>query len=110
MSDPSAAGLLRFTHHLEIAHHLPGRIRLKLKVPLDGELIAMADEAKRFGKALAKMDGIRSISLNPLARSCVVEYDPHGIPPAAWRDFVSGDVTPEGETLRNNLHGLLASS
>ena len=45
------------------------------------ELIAMADEAKRFGKALAKMDGIRSISLNPLARSCVVEYDPHGIPP-----------------------------
>ncbi|NEW89748.1 MULTISPECIES: HMA2 domain-containing protein [Rhodopseudomonas] len=108
MSDPSA-GLLRFTRHLQIAHHLPGRIRLKLNVPFDGEMIAMADEAKRFGKALSKMDGIRSISLNPLARSCVVEYDPNGISPSAWSALVSGEATPDGEMLRSRLLGLLAA-
>lgn len=82
--------LLRFAGHLRIAHHIPGRIRLKLAAELEaGDRDAVAD-AKRFGLALSGAPGIRSVSLNPLARSCAVEYDPKTIPPSAWQDLLSG--------------------
>lgn len=105
----TASTLLRFVERLQIAHHVPGRIRLKLSGPISDEMIAMADEARRFGKALAAIDAIRSISLNPLARSCVVEYDARAIPPSAWSHLVAGKATPEGETLRLRLLGVMSA-
>jgi hypothetical protein len=103
VSQTTASALLRFAQQLQIAHHIPGRIRLRLSGPVSNELIAMADDAKRFGKALSGMNGIRSISLKLISRSCVVEYDAHAIPPSAWRGLVSGETTPESETLRRQL-------
>jgi hypothetical protein len=99
----TAATLLSFAQQLQIAHHIPGRIRFKLSGPMSDELIAMAAEAKRFGKALSTMDGIRSISLKPVSGSCVVEYDVRAIPPSAWSGLVAGEATPESETLRHKL-------
>lgn len=103
MPETAAPALLRFAQQLQIAHHIPGRIRLKLSGPLSSEMIALADEAKRFRKVLAGIGSIRSISLNPVARSCVVDYDPQAIAPSAWSGLVSGATTPESETLRRHL-------
>lgn len=105
----TACPLLGFVRQLQIAHHVPGRIRLKLSGPISAEMMAVADEAKRFGKALKAIDAIRSISLNPLARSCVVEYDARAIPPSAWGHLISGEATPEGETLRLRLLGAMSA-
>lgn len=97
--------LLRFARALVVAHHIPGRIRLKLDAPVDGELKAMADDAKRFATALSTMAGIRSLSLNPLARSCTIEYDPSIIPPPAWGGLLSGTPAPGTEILLQTLVG-----
>ena len=88
---------------IEIVHHLPGRIRLRLAVdelaarelPLQSLLGAAGD----FQKALDSVPGIRSVRLNALARSCIVEYDPHVVPAQAWVDFLNGTSSPIGDAL-----------
>lgn len=107
MSTPDTPALLRYVARLQIAHHIPGRIRLKLSGPVDDELFALAQDAKRFGEALAGMNGVRSIGLKLGARSCVVEYDPSLIPPSAWNGLLSDVTTPEGEALQRRLSDLV---
>lgn len=101
---PSAEpSLLRFLNALSVAHHVPGRIRLKLSAPVGGELLALADQAKSFGTAFSAMAGIRAVSLNPLAKSCTIEYDTKIIPATAWTGLLSGQATPGSEALRQCL-------
>lgn len=91
----------RFARYLRVAHHIPGRIRLKLDVDPDldqARLEAVAD-ARRFGRVLDDVPGIRSVKINLLARSCTLEYDRHVIPAAAWPDFLEGVRSPAAETL-----------
>ena len=95
--------LLRFIRVLTIAHHIPGRIRLKLAAPLGADLMAQAAEAKRFGQSLGAMPGIRSVSLNPLAKSCTIEYDARMIPASAWDGLLSGQDAPGSEILLQTL-------
>ncbi len=81
---------LRFAARLSIAHQIPGRVRLKLAAEAAPELAATAAQVKQFSRSITEIPGIRSVNLNPLARSCVVEYDPRIIPPSTWADLVSG--------------------
>ena len=80
--------LARLSGMLTIAHHVPGRIRVKLK-PGAAATEALA-EAARFERALADHPAIRSVALNPLARSCVIDYDSTILPPSFWVDTIGG--------------------
>ncbi|MGE4278487.1 MAG: HMA2 domain-containing protein [Magnetospirillum sp.] len=102
MSAPEPA-LLRLLQVLSVAHHVPGRIRLKLSAPMGNELMALAEQAKAFGSAFSAMSGIRAVSLNPLAKSCTIEYDTNVIPATAWTGLLSGQITPGSEALRQGL-------
>lgn len=88
-----------FAPYLRIAHQIDGRVRLKLDpAALD------APALKQFGgdrlkAALAGIRGVREISLNLLARSCVVAYDNATIPDPAWPDLLAGRRTDAAATL-----------
>lgn len=93
---------------LRIVHHIPGRIRLGLaggasRLDWGGDL---PGEAGRFCRALEGAAGIRSVRLNPLARSCTVEYDPAVISPAAWPDLLGGT----GSAAAAELHAVLRAA
>jgi hypothetical protein len=82
---------------VRIAHHIPGRIRLKLTgmagaagVNLIGDLTGAREMLARFSAALGDTPGIRAVRLNPMARSCTVEYDVHALPDKAWNELFSG--------------------
>lgn len=95
----------RFATLLTIAHHIPGRVRLKLATQ-DGMTVDQAiSDARQFGQGIDRVPGIRSVSLNLLARSCVVEYDPGHIPPAAWQDLVTGRTSPAADSLLASIIG-----
>ncbi|MGF7174795.1 HMA2 domain-containing protein [Azospirillum doebereinerae] len=100
MTDPHP--LLRFVSLLSIAHHIPGRIRLKLAAK-DTDLADAIAQAKRFGRLVTEAPGIRSVNVNLLARSCVVEYDADRIPPAAWGDLLAGTPSDAAERLLRAL-------
>lgn len=91
--------LWRFARMTRIAHHIPGRVRLKLDGAAEGSAIQVRD----FLDSASKASGIRSVNVNLLARSCVVEYDPGLIAPSAWQDLVDGTRSPLAEQLLRSL-------
>lgn len=95
---------------LKIAHHLPGRIRFKLDSPLPEAQQRTLGEARQLTGALTGAPGIRGVSLNPLARSCTVDYDPDCIPPAAWADLIAGVSSPRASSLRAMLDDRLKAA
>ena len=65
------------TFEFDIAHHVPGRLRLR-SAALKGKVRA-SEQARRH---LAQIDGVTSASANPATGSVLLEYDPNVIGPA----------------------------
>lgn len=84
---------------LHIAHHIPGRIRLKLEQALSASQTQAIGDARRLIDSLAGLPGIRKVDLNLMARSCTIEYDPARIAPAGWEHVVGGVDSPQANTL-----------
>ena len=78
-----------FAPYLRIAHHIGGRVRLKLAAAALDEPALKAFGSDRLKDALTSIRGVQGISLNLLARSCLVEYDNSTIPDAAWPDLLA---------------------
>jgi hypothetical protein len=87
-----------FVSRVEIAHHVPGRIRLRL---LSGAPVR-AEAPGALKDALGRLPGIRSIRVNALARSCTIEYDLLAIPFQAWPDFF-GNVQSEAAAVLRRI-------
>jgi hypothetical protein len=81
----------------EIAHHVPGRLRLR-SAALKGNACA-SEQVRRH---LAQIDGVTSARANPATGSVLLEYDPNVISPSnvgdvlATRGYALG--TTEAET------------
>jgi hypothetical protein len=109
MSGQSSAATLeslrRYIALVAIAHHIPGRIRLKLGIGAETlrQIGHAGIEAGRFGSALGAVPGIRRIQLNRLARSVTVEYDNQTIPDRAWPDLLANRTSPEAVALLGRL-------
>ncbi|MBI5444228.1 MAG: cation transporter [Deltaproteobacteria bacterium] len=82
--------VLRIAPHLEIAHHIPSRIRFRI---LPGGLGLARDI--EVDRAAAAVPGVRSIRVNPFGRSVVIEYDPFRIPPDLWAELPDLRLRPE---------------
>ncbi len=74
---------------VRIAHHIRGRIRLRLEAALPQTGLS-SGQAKHLNTLLDRIPGVHSVRANLFARSCTVEYDPGMIPEEAWRDFLTG--------------------
>jgi len=62
-------------HHAEIAHHVRGRIRMKIPAAKGDECLL-----EQIRQALAPIPGVQEITVNPSTGSVIMLYDPdaHG--------------------------------
>jgi hypothetical protein len=72
-----------------IAHHIPGRIRLKVK--LSGLPLVQGLEAADLTKYFI---GILDARTNAAARSILISYDERVIPPHLWEHMINGKKDP----------------
>jgi len=98
--------LIELAGHTAIVHHIPGRIRLKVK--LAGLLLAqdleVADLADHF-------KGILETRANMAARSIVIVYDTGTIAPGLWEQLVNGKKDPSvQDSVRKELERLFPVS
>ena len=92
---------LGLRRHLHIAHHIPGRIRLRISASASREL-GNVDSAV-FDRVLAAIDGIDDVRLNALAGSVVIQYRTEKIPSAWWETLLTGDADTATTLLRRLL-------
>ena len=93
--------LIEVAGQTAIAHHVPGRIRLKVK--LSGLLLAQDLEAEDLMKYFT---GILDARTNAAARSIVISYDTGLIAPHLWERLVNGKKDP---SLRSSVKEQLGS-
>lgn len=101
VSSDTLDALLGLREHVSIAHHVRGRIRLRVAAT------ALRDAAplnrKQLEQALQAIDGIDAVRVNLIAGSVVVEYAPHRITPDTWVLLLKGDRTEARIRLRSLL-------
>ncbi|MDD4732071.1 MAG: hypothetical protein PHX58_09075 [Desulfovibrio sp.] len=93
--------LMPLRRHLTVAHHVPGRIRIKFGLGLlaDPQAGKLMDEARKQDLPPA----VRSTRLNPLGRSVVIEYDPETLPPAQLAELLTTKDAERFTTLAREL-------
>lgn len=106
MSEVDLQPFLALRRHLRVAHHIPGRIRLRAGPGIVKELGAI--DGKALERVLAALDGIREFRANPQAGSVVVEYRPATIRPEWWETLIHGDEPIAMALLRRLLEHELA--
>ncbi len=92
---------------IAIAHHIPGRIRLKLDPRIVGHPAARALASLSGGKPEAGLLGAR---VNILARSLILEYDLHTLSPEELETFLAGADAEKAAQLAEKVAGLLGIS
>lgn len=85
--------------NVAIAHHIAGRIRLKLKSGASSLGGAARPPVDDIRAAIESLPGVHQVRINLLARSCTVEYDARVIPPTAWSDLLNGTESPAADAL-----------
>ena len=94
--------LMKLAPHTQIAHHIPGRIRLKIAVSALDLIQGVDVEA-----LLARLPGVKNLRINPPAMSAIVEYDQRLLPFDLWERLVKAPHRPELEAeVRKQLEGL----
>ncbi len=95
--------LIELSADSSIAHHIPGRVRLKVTFSAllrarDLDLTELVD----------LFSGILEARVNPAARSVVIGYDPATIAPALWERLVDGKADPgKTKSMREELQKLI---
>ena len=95
---------LELKNLITIAHHVPGRIRLKLNLRILQHPAAKALASLSGGKPEV---GLLSARLNPLAQSLVLEYDTSKISPETLDDFLTSSDIAHVTTLARSVAALL---
>lgn len=85
---PDLTPFLGLRRHVRVAHHVPGRIRLKLSGLSFGELRGL--DPRPFAGFLDGIEAVTSVRVNRAALSAVVEYDPARMSAADWSGLLEG--------------------
>ncbi|QTR49281.1 HMA2 domain-containing protein [Candidatus Thiothrix anitrata] len=86
------AALLRLRQHLNIVHHIPGRIRLRLGMALWSSSAQL--DRNQFQRLLDGLEGIRDVRINPAVASVTIEYNPKHIPPTTGKRCCMATTKP----------------
>ena len=84
------AELVQLAPHTEIAHHIPGRIRLK--VLISGIEVAQKSHLENLAEAIP---GIRNVEVKRLSRSVIIDYDKERLPCEFWEKLMLLKHKPE---------------
>lgn len=89
------------SQHVTLVHHIKGRARFKVDAKIQN--YSEKIDLDSLGKLEQKIYGIKTVSLNKLAKSLTIEYDHSIIAPATWDELASSDNHEETANKLNNL-------
>ncbi len=97
MQAPELNVLLGLRGYVQIAHHVRGRVRLRINYSQAHKI--GRENRERIGEALRSVRGINSVRMNPPAGTVIIEYTPAEIAPESWDIVLHGDPQSARERL-----------
>jgi hypothetical protein len=95
--------LLKILPHAEISMHVPGKIKLKLKV--SGLPVVAGIDLEAISEMIP---GILETKSNWLTRSVEIRYDPERVPHEAWESIIELKEKPQNKpSVHTRLKALL---
>ncbi len=106
-SDEEAVDIfLDYMRYFSIAHHVPGRIRVKASLLKAKELKKL--DPTGFEGFIDRIPGIKGYRVNKAALSAVIEYDTAALPFALWEEVVTINSWPaKHDEVKEKLLALL---
>ena len=105
-SEQLVDGLLDHMLYLNIAHHVPGRIRVKASWS-GAQKLGTVDE-NQLMRIIASIPGIQDYRVNKKALSVIIQYDTDILSPALWEEVASvGQYPGKRGSVRELLLALL---
>ncbi|MCK4468211.1 MAG: hypothetical protein KAU60_07650 [Desulfobacterales bacterium] len=99
--------LIPLLEEAEIAHHIPGRIRLRFNHSIVTRLPKVNGIEKVIQRMVNQIEAIKDIRLNLYAGSVVVQYDTDILSPDFWQEVMGEkDIEQLKEQARRLLPGL----
>lgn len=95
--------LLALRPYLRVAHHLPGRLRVQVRPGLAATRALRRHAGAGEQALLQLLPGARSVRLNALAGSLVLEYDPKHMPFALVDAFFRASSSDQAGDLLDRL-------
>ncbi|OPX40024.1 MAG: hypothetical protein B1H13_08475 [Desulfobacteraceae bacterium 4484_190.3] len=90
--------LTQLRRHLSMAHHVPGRIRIKFNSSLSDY-----PQATEILNSFKSLPGIKNVRINFLGRSFVIEYDRKRIHPDLLQEFFTTEDFSQAQTIAGEL-------
>lgn len=100
------AALLAVRQHVRIVHHLPGRIRLELKTNVLSSSWMRQHGSEGLAAVQRLLQGIRSLRINLLAGTAVLEYDPELYPARLVESFFGTTNIEQADDLLDHLQSI----
>nr|WP_321465109.1 hypothetical protein [uncultured Desulfobulbus sp.] len=102
-------GLLDHMLYLNIAHHVPGRIRVKASWSGAQKLAAVNE--REMTSIIASIPGIVDYRVNKKALSVIIQYDTEILPPSLWEEVASvGQFPGKRDSVSEQLMVILSET
>lgn len=79
----------RLRRHLTIAHHIPGRIRFRVKASVFNEVEKF--DSKLLDDVLGVIPAIDDVRVNKIAGTVVIAYSTNAIQASWWETLITAD-------------------
>ncbi len=97
------------TRYLKIAHHVPGRIRVKAS--WTGAQKLAREDTSDFGEVIDRIPGILEYRVNRKALSVIISYDTEILPFKLWEDVgVLGENPGNRTDVKSRLLDILSEA
>lgn len=103
MTETELDRFLALRNSMKIAHHIPGRIRLKIGLSVLKELGPISNS--EIDSFLNSIDGIKDVRINKAAGSVVIAYAADKVEPSQWDVLINGDSAQAVPLLKGMLNG-----
>ena len=97
----SSEYIIKIAKYFTLIHHTPGRIRLRVSPSILKE--AKNISLKDIEDLNKKINGLKSIRINKLTASVIIEYDKEIFPPNIWEDLLEKRNIANITKIINNL-------
>lgn len=92
---------LQLRRLVDVAHHVPGRIRVKASLSLARDYDDV--DPRLIQRIAGELAGIEDIRVNAMAGSVVINYDAEVIKPTWWDTLISGEESRAAALLETLL-------